>query len=66
MGIRKIKKVNKENSFDKLLDFIQLSFGLLFSLYGMLKNNNFAIIVGGLLLLFCRRRIDISIPLKRK
>lgn len=71
MGSRKIKKekkkikLEKETKFDKIIDWIQLIFGVTLVIYGMIKNNSIAIGVGGLLLLFVRRKINISFPFKK-
>jgi hypothetical protein len=61
---KKISKKNKETKLDIFIDLVQLIFGVIFSVYGLLQNNNIAIGIGGLLLLFCRR--EISFPLKKK
>ena len=68
MGPRKIKRQNnlRENLFDMLFDISQLAFGIIFSVYGLFNNNSIAIGIGGLLLLFGRRRLDISFPFKDK
>ena len=70
MGIRKVKRVakmkEKETKFDKLVSWIQLVAGLIFSVYGLITNNTIIAGIGGVLILFCNRRIDISIPFKEK
>ncbi len=68
MGARKIKKKvkkNKETKLDKIIDWIQLILGIIFSIYGLIKDNSISMGMGGLLILFSRRRVKISIPFKK-
>jgi len=66
MGTRKIKKTNnkKDSKMDLTVDIVQLSFGIIFAIYGLISNNTILMGIGGLLLMFCRR--EISIPFKKK
>jgi len=64
MGNGKIKK-EKETKFDVIIDWSQFALGIILALYGMFRNNSIAIGIGGLLVLFSRRKINISIPLKK-
>ena len=65
MGSRKvIKRNNKDNKLDLIVDIAQLAFGIIFAIYGLAKDNTILMGIGGLLLMFCRR--EISIPFKKK
>ncbi|MEK6888800.1 MAG: hypothetical protein AABW80_01700 [Nanoarchaeota archaeon] len=66
MGSRKIKKTTdrKNSKLDSIVDITQLSFGVIFAVYGLITNNTILMGIGGLLLMFCRR--EISIPFKKK
>jgi len=70
MGSRKIEKeearYEMETKFNKIVDWIQLIFGVVLPIYGMIVNNSIAIGIGGLLLLFTGRKINISFPFKNE
>ena len=64
MVSRKIKRRDRENKLDIIVDIFQLIFGIVFSIYGLFHNNTITMGIGGLLLMFCRR--EISIPFKKR
>lgn len=59
-------KEKKKNGLDTFVDIVQIISGITLSIYGLFTNNTIIIGIGGLLILFCRRKIEISLPFKNK